>query len=41
MPAAFTGLSHIGQIAVSVHDLDRAPAFYRDTLGLMAEVPRA
>ena len=32
-PPAF-GLSRIGQIAVTVHDLDRATAFYRDTLGM-------
>src|SRR5262245_37277744 len=28
------GLSTIGQIAVNVHDLPRAVAFYRDTLGM-------
>ena len=28
------GLSRIGQIAVIVHDLDRAVAFYRDRLGM-------
>jgi len=28
------GISRIGQIAVTVHDLDRAIAFYRDKLGL-------
>lgn len=28
------GLSAIGQIAVNVHDLDRAVAFYRDQLGM-------
>ncbi|HLA77918.1 MAG TPA: VOC family protein [Vicinamibacteria bacterium] len=28
------GLTRIGQVAVRVHDLDRAIAFYRDTLGL-------
>jgi len=28
------GISRIGQIAVNVHDVDRATAFYRDTLGL-------
>lgn len=36
-------LSHIGQIAVVVHDLDRATAFYRDQLGmqfLFAAPPR-
>ena len=33
MPAVF-GLSRIGQIAVIVHDVPRAVAFYRDTLGM-------
>ncbi len=33
-PEAAFGLSEIGQIAVNVHDLDRATAFYRDTLGV-------
>ena len=28
------GLSRIGQIAVVVHDVPRAVAFYRDTLGM-------
>ncbi|MGH2458211.1 MAG: VOC family protein [Chloroflexota bacterium] len=28
------GLSQIGQIAVTAHDLDRAVAFYRDRLGM-------
>lgn len=28
------GLSKIGQIAVNVHDIDRAVDFYRDKLGL-------
>ena len=28
------GLTRIGQIAVNVHDLDRAVAFYRDKLGM-------
>lgn len=28
------GLRRIGQIAVNVHDLDRATAFYRDVLGM-------
>jgi methylmalonyl-CoA/ethylmalonyl-CoA epimerase len=32
-PIAF-GLSQIGQISVNVHDLERAAAFYRDTLGM-------
>jgi predicted enzyme related to lactoylglutathione lyase len=33
-PAASFGLSQIGQIAIVVHDTDRAVAFYRDTLGI-------
>lgn len=28
------GLSSIGQISVNVHNIDRATAFYRDTLGM-------
>lgn len=34
-------LNEIGQIAVSVHDIPKAVAFYRDTLGmqLMFEMP--
>jgi methylmalonyl-CoA/ethylmalonyl-CoA epimerase len=28
------GISRVGQIAINVHDLDRAVAFYRDVLGL-------
>ena len=28
------GISRLGQIAIDVHDLDRATAFYRDILGL-------
>jgi len=28
------GLAQIGQVAVNVHDLERAVAFYRDTLGM-------
>ena len=28
------GISRIGQVAVNVHDIDRATAFYRDKLGL-------
>ena len=28
------GISRAGQIAINVHDLDRATAFYRDKLGL-------
>jgi methylmalonyl-CoA/ethylmalonyl-CoA epimerase len=36
-------ISGIGQIAVNVHDLERATAFYRDTLGLrfLFAIPRA
>ncbi len=33
-PASDFGLSQIGQIAVRVHDLERAIAFYRDVLGM-------
>jgi catechol 2,3-dioxygenase-like lactoylglutathione lyase family enzyme len=32
--AADFGLAQIGQIAVPVSDIDRAVAFYRDTLGM-------
>src|SRR5258705_5576106 len=37
------GLSRIGQIAMTVHDLPRAIAFYRDVLGLtfLFEAPPA
>lgn len=28
------GLAQIGQISVTVHDIERAVAFYRDTLGM-------
>lgn len=36
------GLERIGQIYVTVHDLDRAVHFYRDTLGMrfLFQVPR-
>ena len=35
MPAAPAALiSRIGQISMNAHDLERATAFYRDTLGL-------
>lgn len=35
MPTNITiGISQIGQIALPIHDLDRAVTFYRDTLGL-------
>ena len=30
----FAGLSQIGQIAVNVQEVERATAFYRDTLGM-------
>jgi len=33
-PAPSLGISRIGQIAVNVHDVERATAFYRDQLGL-------
>ena len=33
-PASDFGLSTIGQIAISVTDVDRAVAFYRDALGM-------
>lgn len=41
MVEAGLGLSQIGQIAVTVHDVDRAVAFYRDVLGmrLLFQVP--
>jgi catechol 2,3-dioxygenase-like lactoylglutathione lyase family enzyme len=32
--AANPGITRIGQIAINVHDVDRATAFYRDVLGL-------
>lgn len=33
-PTASFGLSQIGQIAIVVHDVDRAVRFYRDTLAI-------
>lgn len=33
-PAEFFGLSELGQIALTVGDLPRAVAFYRDALGM-------
>jgi catechol 2,3-dioxygenase-like lactoylglutathione lyase family enzyme len=33
-PASVSGITSLGQIAINVHDLDRATAFYRDVLGL-------
>ncbi len=32
--AANLGISHLAQISINAHDLDRASAFYRDKLGL-------
>ena len=32
--STFSGLGAIGQISVNVHDLAKATAFYRDTLGM-------
>ena len=32
--AARFGLTQIGQIAINVHDVKKATAFYRDTLGM-------
>ncbi len=37
----FDGLGPIGQIHVSVTDVDRAIAFYRDVLGIPFPVPGA
>jgi predicted enzyme related to lactoylglutathione lyase len=34
MSSATSGVGRIGQIALSVHDMDRAVAFYRDIVGL-------
>ncbi|HEX8697029.1 MAG TPA: VOC family protein [Longimicrobium sp.] len=36
------GITSVGQVAVNVHDLERAVAFYRDVLGLklLFEVPK-
>jgi len=33
-PPAGIGVVHLGQVAINVHNLARATAFYRDTLGL-------
>src|SRR5947208_4327383 len=32
--AAGTGISRIGQIAINAHDVERAAAFYQDSMGL-------
>ena len=34
MPPSDVGISHVEQIAIIVHDVDRAVRFYRDILGL-------
>ena len=34
MTNSSTALGRIGQIALTVHDMDRAIAFWRDTVGL-------
>ena len=34
MASTFPGLGEIGQIAITVKDVDRATAFYRDVLGM-------
>ena len=33
-PGLGIGISRLGQVSVNIHDMDRAVAFYRDTLGL-------
>lgn len=33
-PPAGPGITRLGQISINVHDVGRATAFYRDTLGL-------
>jgi methylmalonyl-CoA/ethylmalonyl-CoA epimerase len=33
-PAAGIGIVRLGQVAINVRDIERATAFYRDTLGL-------
>ena len=42
-PAPTAALARIGQIAINVKDLDRAVAFYRDTLGVeyLFRIPNA
>lgn len=34
MAASFEGLSRLAQVSMTVHDLARAEAFYRDVLGM-------
>ncbi|HYL14297.1 MAG TPA: VOC family protein [Terriglobales bacterium] len=34
--ATLVGISRLGQVAINVHDLEQATAFYRDVLGLRA-----
>jgi len=33
-PAVGIGIARLGQVAINAHDIERATAFYRDTLGL-------
>jgi methylmalonyl-CoA/ethylmalonyl-CoA epimerase len=33
-PRPALGITRLGQVAINVHDVDRATAFYRDKLGL-------
>jgi methylmalonyl-CoA/ethylmalonyl-CoA epimerase len=33
-PSAGIGIVRLGQVAINVHNIERATAFYRDTLGL-------
>jgi len=33
-PVAGIGIERLGQVAINAHDIERATAFYRDTLGL-------
>lgn len=42
-PAGQPGITGVGQIAVNVHDVQRAVGFYRDVLGLqyLFEIPNA
>lgn len=34
MSESFVGLTRLGQVAIRVHDVERATAFYRDVLGV-------
>jgi methylmalonyl-CoA/ethylmalonyl-CoA epimerase len=33
-PSTGIGITRLGQVAINVHNIERATAFYRDTLGL-------